>query len=74
MTPEEITELARQAGFKPDCPTVRLAFYGFDIKQFANLVRNAALDEAAVKCDENYKEYGNIAAQFCAADVRKLKS
>jgi hypothetical protein len=62
MTPEQITKIARQAGFKPDCPTVRLAFYGFDIKQFANLVRNATLEEAAKTFEVGYEDGAGIAA------------
>lgn len=37
MTKEDILRMAREAGWK-DVPTVRLAFAGFDIERFANLI------------------------------------
>ena len=75
MTPEQISKWAVEVGM------VTVMDFGYtrfaspkQLHDFATLVRNAALDEAAVKCGENYKEYGNPVAQFCLADIRKLKS
>jgi len=41
MTTDDITRLAREAGWK-DLPTVRLAFAGFDLERFAKLAYEAA--------------------------------
>ena len=45
MTNEQVIELAKQAGWK-ELPTVRLAFAGFELQRFAELVRNEVLEEA----------------------------
>jgi hypothetical protein len=51
MTKDEIIRLAREAGYE-DLPTVRLAYQGFDIQRFANLV---AAHKAEVALAEAYR-------------------
>lgn len=82
---KSIIELAKQAGFKDPTPADGYmgaaydyrdgADSGGDIKRFAALVRNAALDEAAGVCgeyDEGWYVYRKGAAQ-CATAIRQLK-
>jgi hypothetical protein len=51
MTKDDIIKLAQEAGYE-DLPTVRLAYQGFDIKRFANLVAEREREECARVCDE----------------------
>lgn len=52
MTREEIIRMAREAGWK-DLPTVRLAFAGFDLERFSELVATHER-EACAQVVENY--------------------
>ena len=78
MTPEQIEQWAREAGFDV-YPTLEEVTGGFsELQAFAHLVRNATLEEAAVKCDaldndENDSIYRN-AAVWCAELIRSMKS
>jgi len=54
---KSIIELAKQAGYQ-HLPTVRLAYSGFDLKRFADLVRAAALEEAAGVCEVRRRHPG----------------
>ncbi len=87
MTPEQITELARQAGMEihPRKMQIRVgadAALGLDstevVMRFAQKLCNAALEEAAVKCDsldndQNDEAY-RFAATMCAIKIRSLKT
>lgn len=79
MTNGQIIEMAKQAGWK-ELPTARLAFAGFELQAFAQLVRNAALEEAAVKCEEIDFSYSAClqfvsgeAAFECGKQIRSMK-
>jgi hypothetical protein len=56
MTPEQITKWAREAGFDVNFDimgvTAHDGYINKELQAFAKLVRNATLEEAAVKCDE----------------------
>lgn len=85
MTDEDITRMAREAGWK-DLPTVRLAFAGFDLSYFASLVYEATfrdaniaasktiLDAAVLEereaCAKVCEEPGWNAANWCANAIR----
>ena len=73
---KSIIELAKQAGYQ-HLPTVRLAYSGFDLKRFADLIRAAALEEAAGVCETNADRWPGTskvyAAMECAAAIRALK-
>ena len=86
MTPDEIIEAARDAGFWQEHTNTWMCS-GEDLTSFAALVRNAALEEAAVVCEAVGQE-ANIAwrsayrtldqgiergADDCADTIRKLK-
>lgn len=79
MTPEQIIEMAKQAGF-----TQRLAtpnewwMLTNEIQDFAQLVRNTVLEEAAQLCGSKAPAIGNTnygtACNECAGAIRSLKS
>lgn len=73
MTLDQVTELAKQAGFPHQGPQLTDA-----IQLFAQLVRNAALEEAAKVCDEAmdgiwqfHPEYVNEVGRNCCANLAK---
>ena len=76
MTKEEILKMAQDAGFLNFSipPEVAAVFY-----RFATLVRNAALEEAAQKCESNHKRFGSYTGTLKAHDedtaaaIRNLK-
>ena len=79
-----IIELAKQAGFKERNGIIRTmhssgAWVGIneEVKAFAALVRNEALEEAALVCEANADRWPGTskvyAAMECAAASRKLK-
>ena len=83
MTPDEIIEAARDAGFD----IIEGGSVGVALERFAALVRNAALEEAAVVCEAVGQE-ANLAwrsayrtldqgiergADDCADTIRNLK-
>jgi hypothetical protein len=80
MTKEETLALAKQAGLIPEWANP-MGIPGID--EFARLIRNAALEEAAVKCDalsdDLYEEsvrrnvQDDLIAKQCAAAIRSLK-
>jgi len=88
MTPEQITEIARQAGMEihPRKMQIRVgadAALGLDstevVMRFAQKLCNAALEEAAVKCDGEADNWfasiaGQDACKDCAKEIRSLKS
>lgn len=75
MTPDQIIELAKQAGFNP------VAFMGSNaelFQRFAELVRNQTLEEAAKQCDEAmegiwkfHPEYVNEVGRNCCTNLAK---
>ena len=87
MTNEQITELAKQAGMEihPRKMQIRVgadAALGLDstdvVMRFATLVRNAALEEAAVTCEEAmsgiwefHPEYVNEVGRNCCTNLAK---
>ena len=85
MTPEQIQQWAREAGLGRETPDdYGIAVWSATSKSlqaFAKLIRNATLEEAAVKCDELY--YKNIGAAYgevrygiasCAKEIRSRKT
>jgi hypothetical protein len=57
MTPEQISQLAREAGFAMrGVPASYWNCLPSELEAFANLVRNTTLEEAALAC----KAYGEI--------------
>lgn len=84
MTPNQIIELAKQAGaakFYPERQAVTPDAYlvGQDfLQRFALLVRNQVLDEAAKSCNElieadNSDDY-KVGVTWCAMRIEGLKS
>ena len=75
MTPKQIIEIAKQANIEWDdayvCTEYRVGLS--EIKAFAQLVRNAALEEDAVKC-ENPDLIPNSTFDGMAQEIRSLKS
>ena len=82
MTNEQITQWASEVGIRTmsQMPYTRFA-NPKQLHEFATLVRNAPLEEAALKCHqmdfsysmcEQYRD-GNVACE-CADEIRKLKS
>ncbi len=61
MTKDDIIKLAREAGYE-DLPTVRLAYQGFDIERFANLVAAAEREECAKLCEQWNASHPNALA------------
>ena len=87
MTPDEIIEAARDAGFDPHDMSDDFTCNLKDLTRFAALVRNAALEEAAV-VSEAVGQEANLAwrsayrtldqgiergADDCADTIRNLK-
>jgi hypothetical protein len=68
MKHEDIIKLAREAGYE-DLPTVRLAYQGFDIERFANLVAAAEREACAKVCDEHL-EWPSLGPKDCAEAIR----
>ena len=65
MTKDDIIKLAKEAGYE-DLPTVRVAYQGFDIERFANLVAAHKTEVAiaeAYRC--GYKDGMEAAAVIC---------
>lgn len=78
MTKEQVIELAKQAGFHithdPFTGGHWLAQHDAEcFERFAKLVRNAALDEAAQKCEKLESEHLEVNGDGCAAELRNLK-
>ena len=72
MTPDRITELAKQAGFYLGEHIVSSSPSGF--QRFAELVRAEALDEAAkAVLDAGFKSNGVPAYEFIAKRIEGLK-
>ncbi len=71
MTPEQITELAEKAGLDISGHMVWCAVH--ELKVFANLVRNATLEEAAKLCD-GMQPIPASEPRHCAQDIRSLKT
>jgi hypothetical protein len=74
MTKDDIIRMAREAGWK-DLPTVRLAFAGFDLHRFANLVAAAEREDCAKLCDAVQQQNENNGAfmweaKNCATAIR----
>ena len=79
MTPEKVTELAQKAGIYVGKTIISLS--PFDLQRFAQLVRNAALEEAAKHCQAcsspppgETQTDGQFAALHLAQQIRSLKS
>ena len=81
MTPEQITELARQAGLDREDPDeyCRVEYWTAtkeELQALANLVRNAALEDAATTCMGIALKPSNVilgVAVDCATAIRSLK-
>ena len=87
MTPDQIKTLARQAGGSiADHPTGNYSalFIASGLAEFVRLVREGALDEAAITCDDEkwvigaqrqstYMETFNKACDDCTKAIRSLK-
>jgi hypothetical protein len=76
MTDDQFAQWTEESGID----LIDRLFHG-DIEQlqsFANLVRNAAIEEAAVKCDEQADRArtssGAARADACADQIRSMKS
>lgn len=65
MTPNQVIELAKQAGFPHQGPQLAAA-----IQRFAEMWRNEVLEEAAKVCDGWLHADGDA----CADAIRGLKS
>ncbi len=65
MTKDDIIRMAQEAGYE-DLPTVRLAYQGFDIKRFANLVTAAEREACAKVCEEHQFSSIGLAAAIRA--------
>jgi uncharacterized radical SAM superfamily Fe-S cluster-containing enzyme len=75
MNRDDIIRMAREAGWQ-EVPAVRLAFAGFDIERFADLVAEPLqsritdlyrqLDEAEKRLDEQYKLGMEAEREACA--------
>jgi hypothetical protein len=77
MTEEQISQWARESNMS----TPLYDYQKEQLQAFATIVRNATLEEAALKCNqldfsysmcEQYRD-GNVACE-CAEEIRKLKS
>lgn len=76
MTNEQITQWAREVGM---CAMSELAYTRFanprQLHEFATLVRNATLEEAADVCEEEFNNWENERPlRIVATALRKLKS
>lgn len=72
MTPEKVIELAKQAGFKQrhNSP-IEWWMVTDDIQAFAQLVRNAVIEE----CARDVEDWGvEVERDNVAASIRSLKS
>jgi hypothetical protein len=67
MTKDDIIRMAREAGYE-DLPTVRLAYQGFDIERFANLVAAAEREECAKAAFYGY--YIDLDGEEISASIR----
>lgn len=87
MTPEQIQHWAREAGFRTGHITIKDgSTYPFiqavsatdceiELQTFANLVRNATLEEAAVIVMESaYRSNGTSSYEHVAQKIRSLKT
>ena len=79
MTPEKVTELAQQAGVYIGNGVISSS--PFALQRFAQLVRNAALEEAAKHCQAcsspppgETQTDGQFAALHLAQQIRSFKS
>jgi hypothetical protein len=76
MTPEQVTKWAHEAGFDVyDAETLQV------IQTFSIIVRNATLEEAAVKCEKlGWQNSGYALIEVrqgiasCAKEIRGLKT
>lgn len=74
MTPEQIIEMAKQTGVWQE-HIKAWTCTNKEIQAFAQLVRNAALEEAAKVCEVNHHTIKRSPDSFeCAAGIRSLKS
>lgn len=75
MTPEQIIEMAKQAEISvPPYFNAVAAARLTELQAFAQLVRNAALEEAAKVCEVNHHTVRPSPDSFeCAAGIRSLK-
>jgi hypothetical protein len=87
MTPDQIRQLAQQAGFQLDGDLVvtdhKEGICTCELQAFANLVRNATIEECAAKCDDliepsvelNDVEYclWQVGTEDCAKEIRGMK-
>ena len=76
MTPEQIQQWAREAGFSPQRDEW---VFNTMLRTFAALVRQHTLEAAAVKCDGEADNWfasvaGQDACKDCAKEIRSLKS
>ena len=78
MTPEQIKELAKQAGAKPYHWHDMEVFSPEALIELVRIVRQQAFEEAAEKCreladcEENTQDYRHGAA-WCESRIRSLK-
>jgi len=69
MTKDDIIKLAKEAGYE-DLPTVRLAYQGFDIERFANLVAAHKTEVAIAEAYRRGYEAGAVADLVYATAIR----
>jgi hypothetical protein len=78
MTPKQITKWARKAGIYLDGANQRQPLYVAkpeELQAFAQLVRNATLEEAAVECESLYAGLRIQPTRSESSEaIRKLKS
>ena len=80
MTSEKVLELAKQAGMEVSGRSAVWLANSGNLQAFAQLVRNEALEEAAVKCEEIDFSYSACeqfisgeAAFECGKQIRSMK-
>lgn len=72
MTPAQLEQMAREAGFGNQFPTQAMMDM---FARFAKLIRAQALEEAAQACDDlsrSYSREGLYALATCAISIRLL--
>lgn len=72
---KNVIELAKRAGVWPE-PGERIPsaqVFRRNLEQYATLVRNAAMEEAAQKCEELESQYFEVNGDGCAYELRNLK-